>query len=107
VFEMGADVPAPGPVTLRVAMPSVYEPDPEVAPATLRARILRAEEGAWVVVSEGTTDLEVEVGPGVYRADVRIVPAHLRPLMGTRGDRYLVEYPWVYANPIRVTSAGP
>jgi len=49
--------------------------------------------------------LDVPVpGPGVYRAEVSIVPRHLEPYLG--GAAILKEVPWVYGNAIRVLAPG-
>jgi len=40
--------------------------------------------------------------PGAYRAEVRIIPKHLRPWAGRRVDLLKAERPWVYSNVIYV-----
>jgi hypothetical protein len=54
-------------------------------------------------VAAGQTDLSYDATtPGVYRAEIRIVPEHLRPWLGLRADLFVVERIWVYSNPIYV-----
>ena len=105
VYEMGSRVSLEeGPVTLHVRIPEFYGrlPRGERAPEVW-ARVLRAEEGAWTEVARGEDDFSVTVEqPGVYRVDVRMVPHHLRPWLGTRAEEYIREVVWVYSNPIFV-----
>ncbi|HJL15845.1 MAG TPA: hypothetical protein RMH99_09325 [Sandaracinaceae bacterium LLY-WYZ-13_1] len=42
--------------------------------------------------------------PGAYRAEVRMVPEHARPFLGSRADRLVREVVWVYANPVHVVA---
>lgn len=103
VYEMGGRVPA-APATLYLVAPRVYRLDPDGPEPLLHTRILRAADGAWETVAEGDGDLIVEAGAGVYRAEVRMVPEHLRPWLGPDPERYLLDYPWIYANPIYVAA---
>jgi hypothetical protein len=69
----------------------------------ITARILHADAGEWVEVASASEDLDYQaVLPGAYRAEVRIVPRHLRAWLGPNPDKYLVEYVWIYSNPIYV-----
>lgn len=105
-FEMGDEVPAAPAPTLRLVLPTVHHLDPDGPRPAIRGRILRAAAGGtWEEVAAGDADLSyVVAAPGAYRAEVRITPEHLRPWLGLRADRYVVERPWIYANPIYVGS---
>jgi hypothetical protein len=103
VYEMGDEVPAGESAVLHVTIPTVHGLADDGPRPVVRARILRANDGEWDEVAEGETDLEYAAGPGVYRAEVRIVPEHLRLWLGMLADDYLAsEKVWVYSNPIYV-----
>jgi hypothetical protein len=102
-YELGAAVPASPGVRLRVRAPRVYRLDPAAEPPAIRARLLRAEaDGTWSETAAGEGELDVEVGPGAYRAEILMTPHHWRPLLGVEAERWLRERPWIYANPIYV-----
>jgi hypothetical protein len=105
VYEMGALVPAGAAVELRLELPRVHGLSPNAAEPAIRGVISRAEEGSWAEVASGSDALEVEVEPGVYRAEVRMIPEHLRSSLGERAEDYLGERVWVYSNPIYVGTA--
>jgi hypothetical protein len=81
---------------------------------TLRVRILRIARGASqgaVGLDRTVTHAEAQRGleltyeaaqVGAYRAEIRVVPGHLLPLLGADGARYMKEYPYLYTNPIYV-----
>jgi hypothetical protein len=103
VYELGDEVPAGETAELQVAVPQVSGLDPAGPQPVIRARLLRSNEGAWDEVAAGQTDLSYDATtPGVYRAEIRIVPEHLRPWLGLRADLFVVERIWVYSNPIYV-----
>jgi hypothetical protein len=66
--------------------------------------LFKAIEGGWqdVAHSSGETLSFTAVDPGAYRAEVRIVPMHLRSYMGHRLDLMKDDRPWVYSNAIYV-----
>lgn len=115
VVEIGGA--ARGPATLRLVAPR--PPLPRGVPAgqgpLVRLRILRvapqateAVEVASLQVGEAGDAAElrhVAAAPGAYRAEVRIVPRHLFPLLGEDVDRarFQREYPYVYTGPIYVS----
>lgn len=106
VHEMGDEVPDGMPVELHLALPHVHHLDADGPQPLVRGRILRADDGAWEEVASGETDLGVSVGPGVYRAEVRIVPEHVRLWLGMLADEMLAdEKVWIYSNPIYVAVA--
>jgi hypothetical protein len=106
-YEMGDEVPAGETCTLHLILPTVYRLDPAGPQPVIRGRILRSNDGTWDEVASGTEDLQYTATPGVYRAEVRIVPEHLRPWLNLRADRWVVERPWVYSNPIYVDVTWP
>ena len=102
--ELGDTVSLALGVKLKVRMPRVQKLDPAATPPGLRARWLKAREGGWDVVAEGTgAELEVTpTTPGAYRAEILIIPRHLAGFIGKRRDFIRAERPWVYANPVYV-----
>jgi hypothetical protein len=94
VYEMGAEAPAG---TLVVGCPALHPASPRVgADPEITVRVLRDGElwqtgcGRW------------EVGRGVYRVEVDVVPRHLAAFLGEAADGFVRTYPWVYTNAIRV-----
>jgi hypothetical protein len=103
VYEMGDSVKVADGTTLHVTLPRVHNPDPANGLPGIRGRILKATEQGWVEVTSFTQDLSIAApGKGVYRAEVRMTPNHLRPWAGTEADKYLGEKVWIYSNPIYV-----
>ncbi|HUT99924.1 MAG TPA: hypothetical protein VM425_00640 [Myxococcota bacterium] len=103
IYEMGEQIPAGKTIDLHLVLPEVYKLDPDGPAPIIRGRILKAEDGDWQEVAAGTDDLVYRAGPGAYRAEVRIVPEHLRPWLGPHADDYIKEFPWIYSNPIYVS----
>lgn len=110
-FEMGDVVPAGA--TIRVTTPTVRDLDPAAEPPRLVTRVLRAvdEVEGFIEVgrSEGGVLEVVAAEPGVYRAEVRMMPWHLREHLGFDDVRLLDEaddagtdYVWIYGNPFYV-----
>ncbi len=106
ILEMGDEIRTGDPVTLRVKRPRVYALDPEADPPRIIARLLRAQDGGWIELEANEGDIQREVGAGVYRAEIRMHPNHLRQWLGREPDNYLRELVWVYSNPIYVRPAG-
>jgi hypothetical protein len=101
VIEMGG-VAAAG-TELRVTLPSVQNLDPAVEPPRITARLLRAREGGWDLVTESDQDLvHAATEPGAYRAEIRIEPRHLRALLASYSDLADQSFVWIYANAIYV-----
>ncbi len=100
--EMGDDAPLGA--TLRVTAPRLPEGFPSEPAPRLTLRVLRstAEGAVEVVRSEGASIEHVVTEPGPYRAEVRMIPEHARPALGTRADALIRELVWVYSNPIFV-----
>jgi len=102
VYEMGDNVPD-GDITLKLTRPGIYKLNPNGPQPLFSTRILKADaEGTWTEVASGEADLSVTVGKGVYRAEVRMVPEHLRAWLGPEADTYMNEMIWIYSNPIYV-----
>jgi hypothetical protein len=105
VYEMGAEITGAAAVTLNLTCPTVWNRDPRTPTPTITCRLLRADgAGAWEEVDAAVGDLAYVADPGVYRAEVRILPDHLRPWLGPNPDDYVEERVWIYANPIYVRS---
>jgi hypothetical protein len=104
-LPMGADVSLGDDPSLEVAMPSVQNLRTDRTPPVVTARILRAIEGGFEEVASGPGDLSyVPQVPGAYRAEIRMLPLHLREDMGTDDDELLShDYVWIYSNAIYVT----
>lgn len=107
VTEMGGTT-APG-AMLRVVAPHLDSSVPVATAPRVRLRLLRATASGSEEVAasdSGTLDV-VEWTPGAYRAEVRIVPEHVRPYLGAVADRLVHEYVWIYSNAIQVRAPTP
>jgi len=101
---MGSDVALADQPTLRVRQPSVRNLDPTRTAPVLQTRLLRAVEGGFVEVASADGDIDfVPQEAGAYRAEVRMVPHHLREDFGSDADTMLAkDFVWIYSNPIYV-----
>ena len=102
VFEMGDRIDVGQQVELFVSLPSIYRLDPGGPSPIISLRILKANNGEWEEVAADNADLSITVNAGVYRAEARIVPEHLRSWLGPKADTYITDYIWIYSNPIYV-----
>lgn len=104
-FPMGADVGLADQPLLEVHMPAVQNLRTDREPPVLTARILRAVENGFEEVASGPGDVSFAPQiPGAYRAEIRILPLHLRQDMGTDDDVLLAhDYVWIYSNAIYIT----
>ncbi len=101
---MGDTVALADDPTFTVRIPSVRGiEDGREAPA-MQARILRAVEGGFEEVASGTADLTfAPTIAGAYRAEIRMVPYHLREDLGGDAEELLArDYVWIYGNAIYV-----
>lgn len=104
VREVGEQIMLTEAPVLHVARPTVHALDPSLPLPTTRLRVLRAESsGAWTEVAAADSgDLTfTPTAAGIYRAEVRIVPNHVRPYLPGL-ERLVREVPWVYSSPIYV-----
>lgn len=103
VHRAGDTVSLRGGVTLRVAVPTVYQLDPALPRPAVRVRLLRAEtDGRWTELAAGPDALAYTVTTaGAYRAEALITPHHAAPYL-PRFGRLVREVPWVYSNVLRV-----
>ncbi len=104
VYELGEQVPVGQDATLFVEIPEVWRIHPWGPQPEIWGRILKADNGEWIEVASGDTALSYDAEPGAYRAEIRMVPEHLRPWCGPRGDEWIVERPWIYSNVIYVNT---
>jgi hypothetical protein len=105
VVEMGSRVELVDGPDLFVARPRVTSLHPDREQPEITLRVLRAVEGGWEEVAVSKTgDLRyAPTEPGAYRAEVRMVPFHLREHLGADDwDVLGRDHPWIYANPIYV-----
>jgi hypothetical protein len=103
-YEMGEDVQLADQPILRVTRPSVRHLDPTREPPKMTLRILRAIDGGFEEVASGESALAFSpTQPGAYRAEVRMVPLHLREDLGNDATSLLArDFVWIYANAIYV-----
>lgn len=103
VTEMGGTAP-PGATVLQVMRPHLdpsvpSSPAPRVILRLLRSGIAGVEE---VASTEDFMLTYFAMVPGAYRAEVHIVPEHVRPYLGAVADRFVHDYVWIYSNAIQV-----
>jgi hypothetical protein len=101
--EMGASGKFKPLHQMRIDIPQVTGLPASLPQPKVSARILKASRQGWREVARsqpGASTLIVQIQePGAYRAEVRILPLHLRPYLP--GLTSLIrEQPWIYSNPI-------
>ncbi len=94
-YEMGSDAPE-GTLVVGCAELSPGSPRGLDAPE-IRTTVYKDGQ-PW---AQGCGEHETD-GPGVYRVEVEILPWHLADFLGNEPDGWLVSYPWIYGNAIRV-----
>ena len=103
VQEMGASVSLAKAPELRVRLPKLAHADPKAPAPELRARILRAIDGGWQEVASAADHLAFKpTETGAYRAEIRMIPRHLKPWLGSLAEVASQDYPWIYSNAIYV-----
>ena len=103
VREMGGEASLAKGAALVAKMPKLAELDPTAEAPKLTLRVLRAKEGGWDEVASSAGDVAfTPTKEGAYRAEVRIVPRHLRRYLATYASLADAEFPWVYSNAIFV-----
>ena len=95
VWEMGSEAPEG---TLVVDCPTLHPESPR-GPEAPEIAVRVYKDG--VVWHEGCGELPTD-GPGAYRAEVEVVPRHLRPFLGDDPEPWMRPFPWIYGNAIRV-----
>ena len=103
-LEMGGEGPAEG-ATLHVRPPTLDPRSPrDSTPPEIRTVLFRAHEGVRTTLAEVVGDAPIDVsapGPGVYRVEVWITPAHLAPYLGDWIEEYSSrEVPWIQSGAI-------
>ena len=106
IYEMG-DEPqwTPG-LTIHVKPPVAVSIDPNGPQPEIWTELIRVDASGSepVAYTTGTSEIVYAVdSPAVFRAEIHITPHHLLPFLGTVGDKFMHDYPWVLANPIYVT----
>jgi hypothetical protein len=103
VYEMGSEIQVENAAKLVVKIPRIYgagsfEEQPEI-----NLRLLKITASEVSEIATGGADIVLESpSRGVYRAEVRIIPWHLKKWLGTNPDLFMKEYVWIYSNPIYV-----
>lgn len=100
VTELGGTAAAGA--TVIAEAPGVLDLDPAVDPPAVAMRLVHVTAAGSEVVGEGSHIEVTSAPPGAYRAEVRITPHHLRPYLGDDADKWIVERPWVWSNPVYV-----
>lgn len=104
-YDMGDEVQLVPGLTLHVKCPEFWGMNYSLAPEPdFTLKIIKAGPTGGTVVAEAENgDIQYTVSePGAYRATVTVVPHHLEPWLGTDWERFIREYPLIYANPIYV-----
>jgi hypothetical protein len=105
VGEMGDEVALGDSPVLHVAIPTFFNMNPDLPAPEFYAKIVAAgaDGGAIVAESAGDPIVYTATEAGAYRAEVHVVPHHLRQWLGGDPDDYIHDYPLIYSNPIYVT----
>ncbi len=101
VVEMGGEAQVG--MNIELAAPTIRGLDPDAEQPTITVRLLKAVEGGWSEVESSESRISVALTePGAYRADIRMVPRHLREFLKNFSDLADNEFPWIYSNAIYV-----
>lgn len=102
--ELGETASLSAGVTLVAKMPHVRDLDPAGEQPTLTLLLYKARDGGWDEVARTTgASLEFTVTEaGAYRAEVRMVPRHLRPWANQHLEFFRLERPWVMSSALYV-----
>jgi len=103
-YEMGGEVPSGVTAGIVAKFPRIYGGQGFDEMPEISTRIIRIPPaGAAEEVASGTNDILIEdAQPGAYRAEVWIVPWHLKKWLGTEPLQFIREHIWIYSNPIYV-----
>ncbi len=104
-YEMGDESPLSERPVFHLKVPHFHNIDPGLDEPEFILSLIKSGEYPGEVVAEATNaGIEYTADqPGVYRAEVRVVPHHLAPWFGSDADYFVREYPLILANPIYVT----
>ncbi len=102
-YEMGEEVSAGAELKLIVKLPGIYGSSGFESRPEIKLRLLKISDSGVSEVASGSEDILFESpSAGIYRAEVRIIPWHLRKYLGINPDLFMKEYVWIYSNPIYV-----
>ncbi len=103
-YELGDEIVGHNPhLAIHVSRPSISSIAPSEPEPAIRIQLVHVDQQGSTIVAQGEEDIEyMDPMPGVYRAEVWIVPYHLRSRLGGQADTLMHEYPWIYSNPIYV-----
>lgn len=102
-YEMGDEVNLRSGLKIFVKCPSAFHIDPNGPQPEISCVLIRVDNSGSTIVAGNQGDFEYQVSEkGAYRAEVHIVPWHLAPWLGSDPNRFMHDYPWIYANPIYV-----
>ena len=102
--EMGEVLTVADSPTLQVNLPSFWNMDPTLPAPEFTLRIIQSGPTGGTVVAE-TTDEDLSYAvteSGAYRAEVKVTPYHLEPFLGDNADRFIKQFPLIYANAIYI-----
>jgi hypothetical protein len=104
ISEMGENVSLADSPVMHIKVPEFFRMDPGLEKPEFRVRLIKAgPDGGIVVAGSLNSDLEYAVTEkGAYRAEIKIVPYHLRKWLGDHTKPFIKEYPFIYANAIFV-----
>lgn len=106
IAEMGDHVALADHPVLHLARPTLLNLDPDRTPPELRMVLYRAKEGGFEeVASSGDALTFTPTEAGAYRAEVRMIPRHLKEDLVTpayRQSQLQTDRPWIYSNAIYV-----
>lgn len=101
VHEMGDEIPAGSVRKLVAKIPRIYGTESFETQPEIKLRVLRITTSGISEIASGDEDIIIESPPsGVYRAEVHIVPYHLKKWLGSEPDKFMKEYVWIYSNAI-------
>jgi hypothetical protein len=102
IAEMGAEVPMRAGLTLVVTPPRVFGRfQAGTEPPAIESVLYRLDGAGREEIARSPGEIRHAVGrAGVYRAEVWIVPHHLRGDLAGLAEALIRPYPWVYASPL-------
>jgi hypothetical protein len=103
-YEMGDTVSLNEYPVLHVKVPHLYKMEPGLDMPEMIVSIIKAlPEGGVTVAQSINQDLVYNVQEvGAYRAEIKIVPYHLKKWLGDIPKPFIKEYPFIYANAVYI-----